>query len=189
MKMFKLLNVCFASSIMLFLVNNAYAVDLSDLTGAVETLQAGQAATAAVPSATTGNSLTGLLVQQLGVTQPQAEGGAGAIFQLAKSNMEGQAFSELSNSVPGMQGLLAAAPVANSVGGSSLGGMAGKFESLAGNSGGTIGNVVGLANSFQQLGLSPSMVQKFVPLVVQYVQGTGGSAVAGVLQSALTSVK
>jgi hypothetical protein len=189
MKMSKLLNVCLSSSIMLFLVNNAYAVDLSDLTGAVETLQAGQAATAAVPSATTGNSLTGLLVQQLGVTQPQAEGGAGAIFQLAKSNMEEKAFSELSNSVPGMQGLLAAAPVANSVGGSSLGGMAGNLESLAGNSGGTIGNVVGLANSFQQLGLSPSMVQKFVPLVVQYVQGTGGSAVAGVLQSALTGVK
>lgn len=186
MKMFKLLNVCSSLSIVLLLVNNVYAVGLSDLTGAVETLQAGQAATAAVQGTTTGNGLTGLLMQQLGVTQSQAEGGAGAIFQLAKSKMQGAAFAELSNSVPGMQGLLAAAPVvANSVGGGGLGGIAGGLESLAGNSGGAAGNLVGLASSFQQLGLSPSMVQKFVPLVLQYVQGNGGGAVAGVLQSAI----
>ena len=99
--------------------------------------------------------------------------------------MQGAAFAELSNSVPGMQGLLAAAPVASSVGGGNLGGIAGGLESLAGNSGGAAGNLVGLASSFQQLGLSPSMVQKFVPLVLQYVQGNGGGSVAGVLQSAI----
>ena len=186
MKMFKLLNVCSSLSIVLLLVNNVYAVGLSDLTGAVENLQAGRAATTAVQGTTAGNGLTGLLMQQLGVTQSQAEGGAGAIFQLAKSKMQGAAFAELSNSVPGMQGLLAAAPVvANSVGGGGLGGIAGGLESLAGNSGGAAGNLVGLASSFQQLGLSPSMVQKFVPLVLQYVQGNGGGAVAGVLQSAI----
>jgi hypothetical protein len=185
MKMFKLLNVRSSLSTLLLLVNNVYAVGLSDLTGAVETLQAGQAATSSVQGTTTGNGLTGLLMQQLGVTQSQAEGGAGAIFQLAKSKMQGADFAELSNSVPGMQGLLAAAPVANSVGGGGLGGIAGGLESLAGNSGGAAGNLVGLASSFQQLGLSPSMVQKFVPLVLQYVQGNGGGAVTGVLKSAL----
>ena len=189
MKKFRLFIACSSLSIVLVLVNNVYSFGLSDLTGAAETLQAGQASTAAVPSVTTGNSLTGLLMQQLGVTQSQAEGGAGAIFQLAKSKMEGAAFQELSNSVPGMQGLLAAAPITQSVGGTSLGGMAGNLESLAGHSGGAIGNVVGLASSFQQLGLSPDMVQKFVPLVVQYVQGNGGTAVASVLQSALMGGK
>ena len=124
-------------------------------------------------------------MQQLGVTQPQAEGGAGAIFKLAKSKMQGASFQELSSSVPGMQGLLAAAPVSNSVGGTGLGGIAGSLGSLVGNSGGTIGNMVGLASSFQQLGLSPGMVQKFVPIVVQYVQGNGGNAVGGLLKSAL----
>ena len=185
MKMFKLLNKCSSLSIVLLLVNNAYALDLGDLTGAVEKLQAGQATTKAVQSATAENGLTGLLVQQLGVTQSQAEGGAGAVFQLAKSKMQAAAFTELSHSVPGMQGLLAAAPVAKSLGGGSLGGLAGGVESLAGISGGTVGNLVGLASSFQQLGLSPAMVQKFVPLVLQYVQGNGGSAVTGVLQSAI----
>ena len=178
MKMFKLLIVCSSLSIVLLLVNNIYAVGLSDPTDAIKTLEAGQAAT-------TGNGLTTLLMQQLGVTQPQAEGGAGAIFQLAKSKMQGAAFTELSNSVPGIQGLLAAAPIAKSVGGGGLGGMAGGVESWAGNSGGAAGNLVGLASSFQQLGLSPSMVQKFVPIVLQYVQSNGGGAVAGALQSAL----
>ena len=188
MKMFNFLNACCSLGIVLALADNVYAFGLSDITGAVETLEAGrQAPTAPVPSAGTaaGNSLTGLLMQQLGVTQPQAEGGAGALFQLAKAKMQGAAFTELSNSVPGMQGLLAAAPVANPAG---AGGLLGNLGSLAGNSGGTIGavgNLVGLASSFQQLGLSPSMVQKFVPVVLQYVQGNGGSAVSSLLQSAL----
>jgi hypothetical protein len=47
------------------------------------------------------------------------------------------------------------------------------------------GNLPGMAGSFQQLGLAPDMVQKFIPIVVQYVQGTGGSSVASALQSAL----
>lgn len=192
MKMFKLLNVCCSLAISLVLADNVYAFGLSDITKAAETLEAGQAATAPVtataPATSTstaaGNSLTGLLMQQLGVTQPQAEGGAGALFQLAKTKMQGAAFTELSNSVPGMQGLLAAAPIANSaVAGTS--GLLGNLENLAGNSGGTVGNLVGLASSFQQLGLSPSMVQKFVPVVLQYVQGNGGSAVSSLLQSAL----
>ena len=50
-----------------------------------QTLQAGEAATQAVP--TTQSELTGILMQQTGVTQAQAEGGAGAMFQVAKQRM------------------------------------------------------------------------------------------------------
>ncbi len=189
MKIVKLLSVCSSFGIVLLLANDAYAFGLSDIAGAVETLQAGQPKTVTVPGATTGKDLTGSLMQQLGVTQSQAEGGAGAIFQLAKAKMPGTAFSELSNSVPNMQGLLAAAPVTKAIGGGSLGGIAGDLQSLAGNSGGTAGNLIGLVGSFQQLGLSPDMMQKFVPFVVQYVQGNGGSSVANALQSALMGGK
>ena len=77
MKIFKLLNVCYSLSIVLLLVNNVYAIGLGDPTGTIETLETGKAATAAVPTVTTGNGLAGVLMQQLGVTQMQAEGGAG----------------------------------------------------------------------------------------------------------------
>jgi hypothetical protein len=55
-------------------------------------------------------SLTDLLVKKTGVSQTQAEGGAGALFQLAKSKMQAETFAKLEQSVPGMQGLLGAVP-------------------------------------------------------------------------------
>lgn len=189
MKTIRMLRACISLSIVLFLASPVFAVDLGDLSGAAGTLQkgkqaleAGGAATTAAPGVTSGTGLTGLLMQQLGVTQPQAAGGAGALFQLAKSKMSGGDFTTLSNSVPEMPSLLAAAPAAGASGG---GGMAGDLAGMAGGMGGTGGNMLGLAGSFQQLGLAPDMVQKFIPIVVQYVEGSGGSAVAGALQSAL----
>jgi hypothetical protein len=191
MKTIRWLNACFTLSIALFLTSHVHAVDLGDLSGAAGTvqkgaqvLQAGEAATTAVPATTSGTGLTGLLMQQLGVTQPQAEGGAGALFQHAKSRMSAGDFTTLSNSVPDMQGLLAAAPASSSVpaaGAGAVGG-GGMMGDLAGMA---AGNLPGMAGSFQQLGLAPDMVQKFIPIVVQYVQGTGGSSVASALQSAL----
>ncbi len=185
MKRIKILTVCSLLNVIIFLTANSYAADLSDLSDAVGILQQGrqaeQAATAVVPGFTTG--LTGLLMQQLGVTQPQAEGGAGTLFQLAKSKMSTSDFTALGNSVPDMQGLLAVAPVANAVGSES---MSDNLAGMAGNlMGGAGGNLVGLASSFQQLGLAPDMVQKFIPIVIQYVEGNGGGAVVGALQSAL----
>ena len=176
-------------ALILMTISNIQAADLSNLAGAAETLQkgtqtiqAGQAAASAVQK-TTATDLTGLLTQQLGVSQSQAEGGAGAIFQMAKSNMQDAAFSKVSSSVPGMQTLLAAAPAAKSVAsGKGLGGLA----SMAGAAvGGNAGNLLGLAGSFQQLGLAPDMAQKFMPIVIQYVQESGGNTVSSALQAAL----
>lgn len=168
MKTIRLLNVSFALSIALFLSSHVHAIDLGDLSGATDTLQQGTqmlegggTATTAVPAAASGSGLTGLLMQQLGVTQPQAEGGAGALFQLAKSRMSSGDFTALSNSVPEMQGLLAAAPAASPLGGG------------------------GMAATFLQIDLKPDMVQKFVPIMVQYVEGSGGGTVAAALKSAL----
>jgi len=48
-------------------------------------------------------SLTDLLMQRVGVTQTQAEGGAGALFQVAKGKMQADSFSQLEQSVPGIQ--------------------------------------------------------------------------------------
>ena len=142
-----------------------------------QVIAAGTAATAGVP--TTQSSLTDILVSQLGVSQQQALGGAGAIFQAAKANMAQQAFANMSQSVPGMSEMLAAAPQVNQP----LSGAA----SILGSTGGTgaVGSMVSLASSFQQLNLSPSMVNQFIPVVVDYVSKTGGQMTANLLQSAL----
>ncbi len=189
MKTIRLLSLCFSLNGMLFLIGNVYAVDFGDISGAAGTiqkgtqiLQAGEAAKSAVPGATSETGLTGLLMQQLGITQPQAEGGAGALFQLAKSRMSTEDFTTLGDAVPDMQNLLAAAPATGTLGG----GMMGNLGGMTGDLGATGGSLLGLTNSFQQLGLEANMVQKFIPVVVQYVQESGGSTIAGVLQSALT---
>jgi hypothetical protein len=122
--------------------------------------------------------LVDMLVHKLGVSPQQALGGAGAIFQAAKGNMNPQAFASLSQSVPGMSTMLGAAPSVS--GASGLGGM----SSMVGG-GSSLGGAAGLAGSFQQLNLSPDMVGKFIPVVTNYVKQASGDASAGLLQSAL----
>ena len=138
---------------------------------------AGTAAATGVPSSQT--SLTDVLVSRLGVSPQQALGGAGAIFQAAKANMAPQAFTSLSQSIPGMSEMLAAAPQTSQP-------LSGATSVLGGVSG-TINSMTSLASSFQQLNLSPSMVNQFIPVVVDYVKNTSGQMTANLLQSALTT--
>lgn len=122
--------------------------------------------------------LVDMLVHKLGVSPQQALGGAGAIFQTAKGNMNPQAFASLSQSIPGMSTMLGAAPSVPSASG--LGGM----SSMMGG-GGSLSGAAGLAGSFQKLNLSPDMVGKFIPVVTNYVKQASGDASASLLQSAL----
>src|SRR5215813_10730752 len=54
--------------------------------------------------------LVGQLTKELSITPEQATGGAGALFGLAKTRLKPAEFSQVSKAVPGMDGLLNAAP-------------------------------------------------------------------------------
>jgi hypothetical protein len=129
--------------------------------------------------------LTNVLVQQLGVTQQQAMGGAGALLQIAKTRMNPEAFAKLSQQVPDVSQLLSAVPALQSQSG--LGGLAGKLGGLAGGS--SIGTALTAVSIFQQLGMKPETMQKFIPVVVDYVRGNTGDAIAGGLNAALSTDK
>jgi hypothetical protein len=60
-------------------------------------------------------SLTDTLVQKLGISSEQAQGGAGAIFQLAKAKLDAGQFAVLSKAVPEMDSLLSKAPKQSSL--------------------------------------------------------------------------
>lgn len=122
--------------------------------------------------------LVDILVHRLGVSPQQALGGAGAIFQVAQSNMSPQAFATLSKSIPGMSTMLGAAPAMSG---------SGALSSVTGGSSSAVANAAGLTASFQQLNLSPDMVGRFIPVVTNYVRQTSGQATADLLQSALTT--
>jgi hypothetical protein len=125
--------------------------------------------------------LVGDLTKQLSITPAQATGGAGALFGLAKSRLSAPDFSKISAVVPGMNGLLKAAPAASSLSSGGLSGISGLSKSLPGGAGG----LASVASSFQKLGLSPDMISKFAPVLTQFVQAKGGSSVASLLSGAL----
>lgn len=126
--------------------------------------------------------LVDILVRQLGITNEQALGGAGSIFSVAQQHLSVSDFTKLSGAVPGMDQYLAAAPKAAASTSGSAGLLGAAGTALGGSS---LGSMAALAGSFQSLGLSPGMVGQFVPVVLDYVQGQGGSSAMGLLQSAL----
>lgn len=147
-------------------------------------------------SATAGG-LTDLLMSKVGVSQPQAVGGAGSVFQLAKSQMTTANFAKLSGAVPDMGQYLGAAPTlapttANASGGSALAGAAAKalggsgaLGTQAADMGGKLATLQQLAPAFEQLGMKQKMVGKFVPVIVDYVKQQGGASTAKLLTGAL----
>jgi hypothetical protein len=120
------------------------------------------------------------LVSQLGVQEGQAKGGAGLLFKLAKDRLSGGEFSQIARSVPGAEGLIKDAPQSGGVMGA-IGDLASKFGGKAGE----MGTAASLAGGFSKLGLDSGMVGQFIPIVLSYVQGTGGDAAKHLLEKAL----
>ena len=120
--------------------------------------------------------LVDLLTQQLGVTERQAEGGAGAIFNVAKEKLSKEAFGKVAGAVPEMDDLLGAAPKAS--------GLSGAIEgkaSFLGSSAEKLGGLGSLADTFSGLGLKSEMVDKFFPIILSYVESNGGESVKNIL--------
>lgn len=127
-------------------------------------------------SADTGK-LIGSLTDLLGVTNEQAEGGAGAIFREAKNNMNTGDYSQLLDAIPGIDSLISAAP--------QVGGLAGKASSLFGSSSDSIQGLAALTDSFAKLGLAPDMINQYTDIVLGFVQSEAGQQMMTMLKSAL----
>jgi len=111
------------------------------------------------------SALTGLLTQQLGVTENQANGGIGAMLKLAQEKLAKGDFDQVAKAVPGADKYL------------------GTAKQLLG--GKNVGDMAGLQSAFSKLGMSPDMIGKFSPLVTQFVGSTNpqaGQLLAGVLK-------
>jgi len=140
-------------------------------------LLAGKQAHAQSTAPTTSSStLVGQLTKGLSISPTQARGGAGSLFALAKTRLSADEFSKVSSAVPGMHGLLKAAPA---VSGNS------EFSSLESSMPGNMGRTVEVAEAFHKLGLSPGMAAKFVPVMTKFVEARGGSSTASLLEKAL----
>jgi hypothetical protein len=122
-----------------------------------------------------------LLTQQLGITQEQAKGGAGLLFQQAKEKLGADDFGQVADAVPGMNEILGAAPEPEGAAGA-LGGLMSKFGADANQ----LGSLAGLAAGFKSLGLDAGMIGKFVPVILSYVKSKGGDTVKDLLDGVLS---
>lgn len=103
----------------------------------------------------------------LSISPAQAQGAAGSLLGVAKSQLSAADFGEVSKAIPGIDGLLKAAPA------------------LGGGAAGKLGGMMALAGSFKQLGLDPALVAKAVPLLTGFLSGKGAGGAAKALASVL----
>jgi hypothetical protein len=126
--------------------------------------------------------LIGSLVKQLGVSQSQAQSGAGAIFQVAQERLGAGQFDQLLGGIPGLKDLISHAPASGNSGGGLLGSLASMASSLGGND---MAQGMKLLSAFTSLGMNKDMLMKFVPVVLQFLESKGGKDLVTQLRSAL----
>ncbi len=129
--------------------------------------------------------LVKMLTSQLGVTQSQATGGAGALFDMAKGALSETDYGQVTGAIPGIGDLITAAPAISE----STSDVSGKIGGLAGGLG-SITKAVDSANKFaaindqfKQLGLDADMVSKFIPVLLSFANSAGGESVMNILKS------
>jgi hypothetical protein len=121
------------------------------------------------------DELINSLTKDLDITDEQAKGGTGALFNYAKEELSEEEFDQVAGAVPDMDGYLGAIP---SLGGKSTGMLGKATQSLVG--------MPAVTSAFDKLGLSQDMVGMFTPILVDYVDKKGGEAVGGLLQKVFT---
>ncbi|EIO5096710.1 TPA: DUF2780 domain-containing protein [Vibrio parahaemolyticus] len=102
--------------------------------------------------------LTELLTSQLPVSTEQAAGGSSTLIALAQSQLSQQNSTELQSLIPGLSNLKGA-------------------QSLLGN----IESLSAVQSAFNALGLDPSMISQFAPVILGYLNEQGASE--GLLKS------
>ena len=108
-------------------------------------------------------SMAGLLQGQLGLTEDQAEGSIGSLLSLASEKLNAGEFDQLAGMIPGADKYMDAAK--------SLGAVTGPLSSLA-----------DLNQSLAALGIPPETIEKFMPMVTDYLGKLGGNEVMSLLQ-------
>jgi len=125
-------------------------------------------------------NLVGLLIEKLGVTTEQAEGGAGAIFDVASKSLSADDFAKVTDALPDVKSLLAS----DTSSGSETGSLK-SLSSLLGKNQSSLSSLAGLSDTFSSLGLGSDMVSKYISIVLEYAQSKGGSEIANLLKSVL----
>jgi hypothetical protein len=148
-----------------------------------QTQSTAQTPPTAAAKRTANPELVATLASALGATPKQAEGAAGSLFAAAKSRLQPTDWAQVASAVPGITGLLKAAPTTVGTSGSAELGALANAVGLDGAAG--LGTLAEVAAAFNKLGLSPELVAQAIPVVTNYVRTHADSRVAQLLSGAL----
>lgn len=136
------------------------------------------------------SSLIPQLSSGLSINQEQASGGLGALMQYAKASLSEEQGQQLSNGIPGLDSLIAAAPALAG----DKGGLAGSLGQIGSAVGGALGDGASAAGAlgmltqqFESLGLSPEMIGQMAQMAMQFFS-SNEPATGGLLEQALGSL-
>lgn len=159
-------------------VNSSATIDAST---ALEASTGNQAAAGGMLQ--TGMQLLPLLTQTLGVNTTQAMGGMGALLQTAQSLMSGGDFSVIANAIPGVSGLLSAAPAVTAT---ANGGLLGGAMKMATDSNPSLKAGAQLVSQFKSLGMGAEMIPKFTDVGSNYLKQNGNPEASVLLDAAIS---
>jgi hypothetical protein len=135
--------------------------------------------------------LVHLLTQQLGIDSQQASGGLGLLMGVAKEKLGGK-FSQVAQTMPGIESLIQQAPQAEGAPGAASAGVGGALSALGGllgdKAGGalsSLGTLATLAGGYKQLGLGTDSIGRFIPVILGFVQNKGGDTAKNLLAGVL----
>ena len=126
-------------------------------------------------------ALVDLAMQQLDLTQTQAEHSLGGLFHLAKDNLSSSDFAQVSDAVPGVDALIALAPAMQEENG-----LLGSLMSQAGDAGKALQGANYMKGILDEYGVPLEQLLPLVELASSYLQQNGNEEVASLFTQALS---
>lgn len=116
------------------------------------------------------------LMDELGVSREQAEGGAGALLQLAQARLEPGEFVRVADAIPGISDIIGKSPRYEVPSG-------GEWRAVLSRILGGLGGLAPLAGPFARLHLEKPMITRFAQELLRFFGEKGGVEVRMMLGS------
>lgn len=137
-----------------------------------------------LPAPPNSDGLVDMLSGSLNINSAQAAGGMGAILNYVKAHVSAEQFSQLSQSLPGVEGLVAQMPDINKLSSVSSEGFSGLLDQVAQYSD-SLKSINDVKKQFEALGLKPEMVTSFITTAQSYLDTEQGQQAKQVLAEGL----
>jgi hypothetical protein len=128
--------------------------------------------------------LVAMLTSALDINTEQASGGMGAILNYVKNNISTEQFSQLADSLPGVDGLLSQMPDISKLSSDSSEGLSGLLDKASEYSD-SIKSINDIKKQFEALGLKPEMISNFVSSAQGYLDTEQGQEAKKMLTDGL----